>query len=583
MINISSATIISPQVQHTLRNDTTLGSGNFLDRCHALNPSRDIEFVFLETPVRLPNRKEYQSFSLDTFMEARRCLASWYTHLGVDAGDVITICVSDGIMPFLHYLALTSLGAVASIINPAMAPEMAKAYILNNQLKRLIVDNDVIEKTKIVNEISRDPDPLNCEVINYSHANESYLETIPNWWPYQHQDASLVMLSHTSGTTGVSKAVKFEHRQFFMGKRARIGQFAESVDERFLSALPQSHSSAISHLETVVMQGIPTFVMSNTTGLPVRDAINKIRPTIVAGFPQTYASLVQAGIEPNEFASVKRWFSMGDAAHSDHIRRVLIGAPESRFIDSFGSSELGMALFRKISTIDNIAACRCVGRPVEVAVAKVLNVDSGEELAAGETGYLAIRSPTITSGYWNNPEVTARAWCNGYFLTGDVGFCKDGDFYLIDRAADVIASPNGPIYTLMLEEEAQQVDGVCDASVVGVASDTTEKDQVLAVVLLDHGENDNAETLGNQVWQALHKATKSKFGELGDRDITVVVANDSSSIPVGATGKVLKRRLRQDYPNIIATLETDDLAAENFLYLTNGVKTSPRARLTAEG
>ena len=65
--------------------------------------------------------------------------------------------------------------------------------------------------------------------------------------------------------------------------------------------------------------------------------------------------------------------------------------PQSRFIDAFGNSELGMALFCKVFTNAEIAARRSIERPVETAIAKVLDYATGEEVHPGEIVFLAVR------------------------------------------------------------------------------------------------------------------------------------------------------------------------------------------------
>jgi len=527
-------------VLDTLRNDVDIGSANFLDKLYQLHPNKDAEFIYLQQEFNLPGGGCYSSFSLEDVCYLRQVLASWYHLLGIRAEDVVTICVSDGIAPFLHYIALSSLGAVASIINPRMPHEMAVQYMSANRLNILVVDRKVSEVSNFVSEMSSSPQN-EIKIINF---DESFLEVfsendisagLPKVWPLTPNDGTLVMLSHTSGTTGVSKAVRFEHRQFFMGKRARIGRFAESEEERFLSALPQSHSSAISHIETAIIHGIPTFILGDCVGEAVVQAIREFRPSTVAAFPQTYVSLVQEGLAKNSLSSVNRWFSMGDAMHREHIRIILNSALNSRFIDSFGSSELGMALFRKVSTQEKLTPNRCVGRPVDICVAKILDPETGQECSRGDIGLIGVRSPTITPGYWLRDDLTEKSWRNGYFLTGDVGFIRDEELYLIDRRADVISSKTSKVHTLLFEETLQELNGVCDAFVVG-----EEGNSSLFIMLLLEKNCDRNTALYTEMVKRYLGDTYEDFDH-----IVVATTKDAGSIPTGATGKVLKSKLRQ--------------------------------------
>jgi acyl-CoA synthetase (AMP-forming)/AMP-acid ligase II len=562
------STFTSHATQELLRRDTSLGSGNLLARCSRVHASQDVEFLSLEQPITLPNGHGYRAFSLETLLEAQRCLAGWYLARGAKRGDVIALCLSDGIGPFLHYSALSSLGAAAAPINPAMPVEIAVAYMRENELNWLVQDQETAERTGLSARLAGSG--VRCDLIDRPGAVEP-IASLGSTWPEEPDDSTLVMLSHTSGTTGVPKAVRFEHRQFFMGKRARIGQFAESAEERILSALPQSHSSAISHLETAILHGIPTLVLGNSTGAPVRRALHDFAPTIVLGFPQTYTSLIREGIAPNEFPSVRRWFSMGDAAHEGHVRRMLVAAPESRFIDAFGSSELGMALFSKTSTRERIAPRRCIGRPVEIADARILDRETGAELPAGATGLLAVRSPTVTSGYWRRAEATVATWRNGYFLTGDVAFSERGDFHLVDRLVDVITTRSGPLYTLVLEEEILKVADVYDASVVGLPGEAgQESDGVFALVLAEEAQRDKRDLIGSRVWEVLLEAVQ-RSGVVAS--VVVGVARDASAFPIGPTGKVLKRRLRETFDGVRTMLAQGSLGAPTLSFLTDGVTT----------
>jgi acyl-coenzyme A synthetase/AMP-(fatty) acid ligase/pyrroloquinoline quinone (PQQ) biosynthesis protein C len=553
----------------TLRADASLGSGNFFDRCLALNKGVDVKFIHLERPFCHADNDPVQSFSLSGLQRYRRALAHWYIGQGVRRGDAVAVCVEDGIAPFLHYLALTSLGAAIALINPGMPAEAGLSYMRDNEFEQLFTDAQTLASSEFVQQWNMKHD--GAALIDVTTARLNADVQMPAEWPAKPDDMTLVMLSHTSGTTGVPKAVKFEHRQFFMGKRARIGQFTEGPGERLLTALPQSHSAAISHLETAVIHGIPTLVMSSQNGPAVRAAIRAFAPTTVVAFPISYTQLVKDGVAAGEFASVRRWFSMGDAAHQMHIRRLLLGAPASRFIDAFGSSELGMALFRSESTIDAVAPRRSIGRPVDIAVAKIIDPSSGQEVKTGEVGLLAVRAPTVTPGYWRNPERTTNAWHDGYFLTGDVACCKDGIYYQIDREVDVVPTTSGPLYTLMLEEVAQQVQGVCDAAIVGVEQHGADDPLLLAVVLPELGAEESAAVTAAHVSDALHEAANASGRSIGPNDISVAIVRSMSFLPLGATGKVVKQRLRSMAPIILKRMPAYAALLSDVLHVEHGV------------
>jgi len=73
---------------------------------------------------------------------------------------------------------------------------------------------------------------------------------------------------------------------------------------------------------------------------------------------------------------------------------------------------------------------------------------SGAEVPVGQPGELVARGANVTRGYWNNPEETARAFRNGMFRTGDVGYQdEDGYFYIQDRLKDMIVTGGENVYS----------------------------------------------------------------------------------------------------------------------------------------
>jgi len=531
-------------MRNRLYEDPALGCGNFLAKCHADNPLAGVDFMFLEEPIELSNGTALSSLSLDSLFELTRHLASWYLTRDVNETDVVGVCVREGVPVFLHYLALTSIGAIPALINPAMPAEVAAEYVRQNGIRRVQVDSTT-RNSGLRGYLAAD-----C-LLDFPQAYPSFdAAPLPPRWPYEPEDSTIVMLCHTSGTTGLPKAVQFGHRQFFIGKRSRLKHFSESDDDRMLSALPHSHSAGISYLMTATLLGIPTLVLSNLVGDGVRRQLLRFKPTIVTAFPQTYASLVAANPTPDEYDFVRQWFCMADAAHEAHIRRILVASPKSRLIDAFGSNELGMALLRRESTITDVARRRLIGRPVEFADAKILEEGTFKELPSGAIGLLAIRSPTITPGYWLRPDLTSVSWRNGYWLTGDVAVQRNGEFFHLDRAVDVIQSAVGPLYTLLLEEEIQQIDGVCDVSIVGCVLGEQSHESIVALVLPEQNGAGREQIDPDRIRDAITRSAQSGGKTLPPDAVCVAIAPDYSSFPRGSTGKVLKRTLRESFADI---------------------------------
>jgi acyl-CoA synthetase (AMP-forming)/AMP-acid ligase II len=172
--------------------------------------------------------------------------------------------------------------------------------------------------------------------------------------------------------------------------------------------------------------------------------------------------------------------------------------------------------------------------------------DSGEELPDGTVGLLAVKSPSLTPGYWNADRLTESFRVNGWWLTGDVARRdSEGNFYHLDRTVDVIDTDDGPVYSLPLEEVllADCAELVRDCSVVGVP--TPEGARPIAVVQLQEPARDaTSETV-------LERANKELASAgLAELD-AVVIAHAPEDFPLGPTGKVLKRELRTRHARLL--------------------------------
>ncbi|GAA2777933.1 class I adenylate-forming enzyme family protein [Saccharopolyspora taberi] len=539
--------------------DRRLGAGNFLDKVRAVAKHPDEPFLWLPGTVR--GKSQIERLSLEDLIRIRNAHAAWYHAAGVGKGDPVGVYLGDGIAPLLQFLALSSLGAIPALINERMPPEIAAEYLGRVGAVGLTSDRAGLEAVRAAGGTARLRFTVDTSELP---ALTERTGPLPAAFPYQHADEDLVMLCHTSGTTGAPKAATFAHKQFFIGKRSRLVKFPPARRNRMLSALPQTHSAGISYLMTAILLGMPTYVMNDTSGKAVREAMAFFRPTIVTGFPQTYSEL--ATLEPDTKGSseVHTWINTGDSAHEAHIRPLIQqgrrpglwgSRPGSRFIDGLGSSEMGMALFRKVSEPETVNYGRCVGKPVEVVTRAAVFDDEGRELGPGNPGRLGVHTPTVTPGYWNNTGQTTRSSLYGYWLTGDVVYRDaQGRFYHLDRVPDVIHTATGPVYSLPVEEAIlANVPIVQDCAVVAVTDpDSPEHSVPFASVRLDPAKPEPEDP------KALINAALSQNGLATVNG--VVVARTAADFPTGATGKVLKRALRERFANALtdANLPTEN-------------------------
>ena len=164
-------------------------------------------------------------------------------------------------------------------------------------------------------------------------------------------------------------------------------------------------------------------------------------------------------------------------------------------------------------------------------------VDSdGNELPPGQAGEFYVRSPTNVQQYWNLPEASASTFIDGWVATGDVGYVDaDGFVYVVDRIKDMVIRGGENIYPIEIEGILLTHPAVHEAAVFGVPHDTWGE-QVAAQVYADAGTGDSE----------LREFVRDK---LAAYKVPEHIRITSEPLPKNATGKVLKKAIREDWLN----------------------------------
>ena len=118
----------------------------------------------------------------------------------------------------------------------------------------------------------------------------------------------------------------------------------------------------------------------------------------------------------------------------------------------------------------------------------VVGTENQAELPAGEIGIIEVKGDNVTSGYWRNPEKTAESFTpDGYFITGDMGMIDDSGYItIVGRDKDLIISGGFNIYPKEVEDAINDIDGINESAVIGVAHPDFGEAVVAVIVLENH-------------------------------------------------------------------------------------------------
>ena len=156
-----------------------------------------------------------------------------------------------------------------------------------------------------------------------------------------------------------------------------------------------------------------------------------------------------------------------------------------KLVEGFGMSELS-----PVSHCNPLYGTRkpgAIGIPVPDTDAKVVDMETGEDLPPGKEGEMCVKGPQMMLGYWGRPEETADMIRDGWLHTGDVAkMDEDGFFYIVDRMKDMIAASGLKILPREVEEVLFMHPKVLDAVVAGVP-DSYRGETVKAYIVLKEG------------------------------------------------------------------------------------------------
>lgn len=545
------ANILSLSIRKEIAMHPNLGAGNFLFIASENIPDPDAPFWYLENSDRtLFNGEQHSALSVNDIKRVSLQLAGWYARQSLHPGERVGLYLSSGLDYYFHYFALTSLGLIPVWLNGNLPANVAGLFLKHVEARLVITDSD-----RVVAMAAELGTYGTYSIIAKNRIELRDQTQLPEVYPYPHQPEDIVLICHSSGTTGLPKPVLYRNKSMCYG----VCQFLIDPPEftatptcdgqyRFLSILPNAHHSALTYFMRALLSQMDFMAVTRPELDRIGTAISEFKPSAVMSFPCHYVSLatLDSASMPYDFGSVSWWLSVGDAAHQPHIKkllqhgyRVVDGggfAPGSVFIDGLGSSEMGSIFFRLHHTPDAEHPLRCIGRPVKWIEATVLS-EEGQELPANIIGKLGVRAPTLAS-YWEHAEMESASWVGGYFLTGDLVYKDEqGVYYHVDRTSDVIPTVNGAIYSALAEETVlKKFTEVDDCVVVGVPAENAQHQESTIFLAMKK----NTASCKNELLEKINDVLNLH----GQHSINYIQLTDLASLPTGPTGKIQKNKLR---------------------------------------
>lgn len=368
-----------------------------------------------------------RSLSYTAFHEQVEALASRIAAAGLSRGARVGLLLPKCLEECVAIYAASRADCVFVPINNLLKPAQVTHILRDCGAEGLITHSDQFRRMAV----SQDSLPQLKTVIFVDKASSDH----PSAPPPQAIGEDLAAILYTSGSTGLPKGVMISHRNLVAGSRI-VRRYLEITEhERILSLLPFSFDYGLNQLITVVDAGATIVLLSFRLGDEIVRAIETHRITGLAGVPTIWAILTRASplFSRSRLSSLRYITNSGGAVPGETVRRLRELQPSVQLFLMYGLTEAFRSTYLPPSEVDRRP--HSIGKAIPECEVFAVTAD-GRRAGPGETGILVHRGPTVSLGYWNRPEDTARVLRPHPFRAAGEGgetVCYSGDLVTIDE------------------------------------------------------------------------------------------------------------------------------------------------------
>ena len=480
---------------------------------------------FLITPQ---GNISYAEFSAQT-----NCIANCITASGVKPGDRVAVQAEKSVTQLALYVATIKAGGVYLPLNTGYTP-LELDYFLKDAKPAVIVVSEGIQET-----IAPIAKYLKAHLLTLNPNGTGTLKAKANETSRQFDSVArdsedLAAILYTSGTTGRSKGAKICHRNLVSNAQVLADTWQFTEDDTLLHMLPIYHTHglfvACNLLATVggSMIFLRKFSIENVlTWLP--------QATTMMGVPTFYTRLLECEKFTTKTSEHMRLFISGSAPLLAETHNLFKAKTGQLILERYGMTETNMSTS---NPYNGPRLAGTVGQALPGVDLRIVDTKTGKPVSTGEIGIIELKGDNVFLGYWEMAEKTAEAFReDGYFITGDMAQQDENGYVtIVGRDKDLIISGGLNIYPKEIEAIIDELDGVVESAVIGVAHKDFGEGVVAVVVASDRALSE----------ENIKKFLKDKIAKFKQPKEVFFVA----SLPRNTMGKVQKTELRKTYENV---------------------------------
>lgn len=490
------------------------------------------------SPEHLAIQYDQQQWSFAELDRQATRLARRLATLGVQEGNRVALLAanSQSYVAFVH--ALTRLGAILVPLNLRLTPQELCWQLRDVRTSLLVCD---VDYARLAHEIGQAVPQLPLATLaTISHGGETVISDLPE------SDVPLRTLidlnapqaiMYTSGTTGQPKGAIITYGMQWWNAVGSALNLGHNPGDRWLACLPLFHIGGLSILMRSVIYGISVVVHKKFDATGINHAIFDEKITIISVVAVMLQRML-ADLDTNSRGT----------SYPSTLRCILLGGGPAPYplleacmrraipvVQTYGLTE-SCSQAVTLSPSDVMRKIGSAGRPLLPVQLRILH--DNRSASPGEPGEIVLKGPTITPGYAGRPEATARAFQDGWFATGDIGYLDtDGYLYVLDRRADLIISGGENVYPAEIESILRSHPAVEEAGVCG-QPDPQWGQVLIAFVVLKSGSTATTEELLSYTAQKLARYKQPRTIYFTDQ------------LPHTSSGKLIRRELPRLLQNL---------------------------------
>lgn len=436
-----------------------------------------------------------------------RGLATGLRDAGLQRGDRVGIYLDASIAQVVSILGVSQAGGVFVPANAALMPEQVAHIGRDCSISVLITSSAKLESLlHVLQEIpslrflilvaNGEAAAVPLPVLDFDAMTKRRGDTTPSDWAIEKDLAAIL---YTSGSTGKPKGVMLSHSNVMAGTTIVSSYLAITHTDRILAVLPFSFDAGLNQLTTALQQGGTLVLINFTFAKQIVEMLLKERITGLAGVPTVWSLLAQPNstMEKHTFPALRYITNTGGAMPQTVLKRLRAALPATSIVLMYGLTEAFRSTYLPPEELDLHPTS--MGKAIPDTEILVLHED-GTLCKPGEVGELVHRGPTVSLGYWGNPEATNRVLKPNPLLPPQIGseekVCYSGDLvkmdeegflYYVGRRDTMIKSSGFRISPTEVEEVVFQTGKARHAAAIGVPDDLMGQ-AVKVFIVLREGE-----------------------------------------------------------------------------------------------